>query len=65
MRASRFMRRFDFDTENDTEVAAGYLSSLVLDPLRPERGTHVLLALACLLGSVAAVAASFLAGLPR
>ncbi len=43
--------------------AGGYLSSLVLDPLQPERGDHVLMAVGCLLASALAVAASVYFGL--
>jgi rhomboid protease GluP len=45
-------------------LAGGYLSARVLDPLRPERGDHVLLAGLCLLASLASVVASLLLGLP-
>jgi len=41
-------------------LAAGYLASMVLDPLRPERPSHAILAVACVLASAAAVAASVL-----
>ncbi|HXY41276.1 MAG TPA: rhomboid family intramembrane serine protease [Vicinamibacteria bacterium] len=39
-------------------LAGGYAVSILLDPLRPERGDHVLLAMGCLLASLAAVVAS-------
>ncbi len=39
-------------------LAGGYLASRVLDPLKPERGDHVLVAILCLAASAAAVAAS-------
>ncbi len=43
--------------------AGGYATAMVLDPLKPERGDHVLLALICLVASFAAVAASVVSGL--
>jgi rhomboid protease GluP len=43
-------------------LAGGYLASLVLDPLEPERGDHVVVAIGCLLASFAAIAASFYYG---
>lgn len=42
----------------------GYVAARVLDPLLPERGDHVIVALACLLASLASVAASVVYGLP-
>ena len=45
-------------------LAGGYVMSFWLDPLRPERGIHTLVAVGCLLLSVAAIAASVLTGLP-
>ena len=45
-------------------LAGGYLASFWLDPLRPERGVHTLVALACLLLSAAAIVVSVLTGLP-
>ena len=45
-------------------LGGGYLVARLLDPLRPERGNHVLAALALLVVSLAAVAASIAAGLP-
>lgn len=45
-------------------LAGGYLSSLVLDPLRPERGDHVLAAFACLVLSLASIVASVVYGWP-
>jgi rhomboid protease GluP len=45
-------------------LAGGYLASRWLDPLLPERGDHVVGALACLLLSAAAIAASLIVGLP-
>ncbi len=41
----------------------GYLASTWLNPLRPERGDHVIAAVVCLLLSLASVAASVLTGL--
>jgi rhomboid protease GluP len=43
-------------------LAGGYLTAKLLDPLKPERGDHVLLALGCLLASLAAVVASVVYG---
>jgi rhomboid protease GluP len=43
-------------------LAAGYLVSLWMDPLTPERGTHLVWGLACLLATAAAVLASVLGG---
>jgi rhomboid protease GluP len=45
-------------------LAGGYLSSLVLDPLKPERGDHVIAAILCLVASLASVVASVVYGLP-
>jgi rhomboid protease GluP len=42
--------------------AGGFLTSKVLDPLRPERGDHVLAAIVCLVLSAMAVALSFVTG---
>jgi rhomboid protease GluP len=44
--------------------AGGWLVGRFLDPLRPERGDHLLIALLLLLASAAAVVASLLVGLP-
>ncbi len=41
-------------------LAGGYGVSMLFDPLRPERGDHVLIAFACLAASLAAVVASVL-----
>ena len=38
----------------------GYLGGRVLDPMKPERGDHLIAALLCLVASVAAVVASLL-----
>ncbi len=43
----------------------GYLVGRFLDPLRPERLDHLLIALICLVASGLAIAASLLVGLPR
>jgi rhomboid protease GluP len=43
----------------------GYLAARVLDPLKPERGDHVLVAVVCLLISVASIVASVVTALPR
>jgi rhomboid protease GluP len=42
----------------------GYLASRFLDPLLPERGDHVLIAVGCLLLSAASIAISVILGLP-
>ena len=42
----------------------GYLASRFLDPLRPERGNHVLIALLCLVLSAASIAVSLLSPAP-
>jgi len=44
-------------------LAGGYLAARWLDPLKPERTDHVLGAIVCLVGSLAAVAASLVYGL--
>jgi membrane associated rhomboid family serine protease len=44
-------------------LLGGYLVSRVLDPLKPERTDHVVIALGCLLASAAAIAWSILDGL--
>jgi rhomboid protease GluP len=44
-------------------LGGGYLAAKLLDPLTPERGNHVLAALACLLLSLLAVAVSVVRGL--
>jgi len=38
--------------------AGGYLAALVLDPLKPERGDHLVMALVCLLATALAILAS-------
>ncbi|MEO8078037.1 MAG: rhomboid family intramembrane serine protease [Acidobacteriota bacterium] len=40
--------------------AGGYLASMWLDPLKPERGNHLVVALACLVATVASIGASYL-----
>ncbi len=45
-------------------LLGGYLMSFWLDPLRPERGTHTLIAIVCLVVSVAAILLSVVTGLP-
>jgi rhomboid protease GluP len=45
-------------------LAGGYLASKVLDPLKPERGDHLLAAGVCLLLSLASVLVSVAKGLP-
>jgi rhomboid protease GluP len=44
-------------------LAGGWLAAKVLDPLKPERGDHVLAALGCLLASLLAVGLSVVEGL--
>ncbi len=44
-------------------LAGGYLTSIFLDPLKPERGDHVLVAFGCLALSLASIAASVTFGL--
>jgi len=45
-------------------LAGGYLMSFWLDPFQPERGTHSLVAVGCLLVSVLAIVLSVVTGLP-
>jgi rhomboid protease GluP len=45
-------------------LGGGYVTARILDPLKPEQGNHVLLAIVCLVASAAAVAASIVTGLP-
>ena len=42
----------------------GYLAGRIMDPLRPERLDHLLIALGCLVASALAVVASVAMGLP-
>jgi membrane associated rhomboid family serine protease len=42
----------------------GYLAARYLDPLKPERIDHVVIALVCLGATLAAIAASFITALP-
>jgi membrane associated rhomboid family serine protease len=44
--------------------AGGYVASMWLNPLRPERQEHLIAALACLLAVLISIAASILTGLP-
>jgi hypothetical protein len=44
--------------------AGGYLTALLLDPLKPERGNHQVAAFACLLLTAASVVASLVVPLP-
>jgi rhomboid protease GluP len=46
-------------------LAGGWITARILDPLLPERGDHVVIALVCLALSVASVVASVVVGLPR
>jgi rhomboid protease GluP len=45
-------------------LGGGWVASRVLDPLKPERGDHVLLAGLCLLLTLASLVASVVTGLP-
>jgi hypothetical protein len=42
----------------------GYLTARFLDPLTPERGDHLLVALVCLVLTAVSVVASVVTGLP-
>jgi rhomboid protease GluP len=42
----------------------GYLAARLLDPLKPERVDHIVIALICLGATLTAIAASFITGLP-
>ena len=42
----------------------GYLTAVVLDPLKPERVDHVVIALVCLLATLLAIAVSVISALP-
>jgi rhomboid protease GluP len=44
-------------------LGGGYLTAKLLDPLKPERGDHTLMALGCLVASLLAILASVVAGL--
>jgi rhomboid protease GluP len=44
-------------------LAGGYATARVLDPLKPERGDHVLVALGCLVLSLLSIVASVVEGL--
>jgi len=44
--------------------AGGYLTSMVLDPLKPERVDHMVIAAGCLLASLVAILASVVTALP-
>ena len=45
-------------------LAGGYLTARILDPLKPETGDHVVIAVVCLVLSAASVVASIAVGLP-
>jgi rhomboid protease GluP len=45
-------------------LAGGYLASFWLDPFQPERGTHSIVAIVCLVVSLLAIVASVVTGLP-
>jgi hypothetical protein len=42
----------------------GYLASLILDPLKPERIDHLLMAVICLVATLAALVWSVITALP-
>ena len=42
--------------------AGGYLAALLLDPLKPERIDHIVMALICLAATAVAIAASVVTG---
>ncbi len=42
---------------------AGYLTGRILDPLKPERGDHIVIAIVCLAASILSIVASVLHGL--
>ncbi|MEQ1574080.1 MAG: rhomboid family intramembrane serine protease [Vicinamibacterales bacterium] len=42
---------------------AGYLTGRILDPLKPERGDHIVIAIGCLAASILSIVASVLHGL--
>jgi rhomboid protease GluP len=44
--------------------AGGYLASLVLDPLKPERVDHMVIAIGCLVATFIALVASIVTALP-
>jgi rhomboid protease GluP len=46
-------------------LAGGWITARILDPLLPERGDHVVIAVVCLALSLASVVASLVVGLPR
>ncbi|MEO8503754.1 MAG: rhomboid family intramembrane serine protease [Acidobacteriota bacterium] len=66
--AALFVSGFILPGVDNWAHLGGYLGGWVmarwLDPLHPERGDHHLLAIACLLATVAAVVASIITGLP-
>jgi rhomboid protease GluP len=43
----------------------GYLAAMLLNPLKPERGDHVLIAVVCLVLSLASIVASVVTAVPR
>lgn len=43
-------------------VGGGYLAAMLLDPLKPERGDHALIAVVCLVLSIASIVASVVLG---
>ena len=44
--------------------AGGYLAARVLDPLKPERIDHMVIAVGCLVASILSILASVVLGLP-
>jgi rhomboid protease GluP len=45
--------------------AGGYLTSMLLDPLKPERVDHMVIAAVCLLATLVAIVASVVTALPQ
>jgi rhomboid protease GluP len=44
--------------------AGGYLASLVMDPLKPERVDHIVMAIACLVLTLIAIVATVIHAIP-
>jgi rhomboid protease GluP len=45
-------------------LGGGYVAARIMDPLKPENATHMLIALVCLLLTAASILASVLLGVP-
>jgi hypothetical protein len=45
-------------------LAGGYAAARIMDPLKPENATHMLIGLVCLLLTAASIVASVLLGVP-